>query len=303
MIALIDQYRKTLLKVNGFAPSTVDTYTINIKAFCNFAKKELHIAPVNVRGPQLLKWILYLKNTGIGYSRIESHHYALKSFYTFLQKSGDITSNPAQALPLLITRRRQVTKPISSKDAFKLLDSFDQDTWHGIRNYTMVSLLWALGLRTSELTGLKGRSFEIGHGIRIGLLRVHGKNKKQRALFVVDRLFDELMRYLAHPKAPGKKSAPLFLADTKTTAISNDRVQRIVKEQAKKAGIVANVTPRVLRHSFATEMYHCGVPLSDIQVMMGHDSIADTSIYIHVSDKLKQLALDQILISRRLSWQ
>jgi len=303
MIALIDQYRKTLLKVNGFAPSTVDTYTINIKAFCNFAKKELHIAPVNVRGPQLLKWILYLKNTGIGYSRIESHHYALKSFYTFLQKSGDITSNPAQTLPLLITRRRQVTKPISSKDAFKLLDSFDQSTWHGIRNYTMVSLLWALGLRTSELTGLKVRSFETGHGIRIGLLRVHGKNKKQRALFVVDRLFDKLMRYLAHPKAPGKKSAPLFLADTKTTAISNDRVQRIVKDQAKKAGIVANVTPRVLRHSFATEMYHCGIPLPDIQVMMGHDSIADTSIYIHVSDKLKQLALDQILISRRLSWQ
>jgi len=89
----------------------------------------------------------------------------------------------------------------------------------------------------------------------------------------------------------------------KQRAISNNRVQRIVKDQAKKAGIVAGVTPRALRHSFATEMYHCGVPLSDIQVMMGHDSIADTSIYIHVSDKLKQLALDQILISRRLSWQ
>jgi len=59
----------------------------------------------------------------------------------------------------------------------------------------------------------------------------------------------------------------------------------------------------VLRHSFATEMYHNNVPLSAIQDMMGHDSIADTSIYIHVSDKLKQLALDSILISRRFSWQ
>ena len=303
MIALIDQYRKELLKVNGFAPSTVDTYTINIKAFCSFAKNELQTNPVNVRGPQLLKWILYLKNTGIGYSRIENHHYALKSFYTFLVKSGDITSNPAQALPLLITHRRQVTKPISNQNAFKLLDSFDQSTWHGMRNYTMVSLLWALGLRTSELTGLKVRSFETGHGKRIGLLRVRGKNKKQRALFVVDRLFDELIRYLSHPKAPNKKYIPLFQADTKTTAISNDRVQRIVKEQAKKAGIVADVTPRVLRHSFATEMYHCGVPLPDIQVMMGHDSIADTSIYIHVSDKLRQLALDSILISRGFSCQ
>jgi len=74
-------------------------------------------------------------------------------------------------------------------------------------------------------------------------------------------------------------------------------VQRIVKDQARKAGIPADVTPRVLRHSFATEMYHQNVPLSDIQAMMGHDSIADTSIYIHVSDKLKQMALDSIQIS------
>jgi site-specific recombinase XerD len=303
MIALIDLYQKELLKVNGFSPSTVETYTLSINAFFRFAKNELKIDPVNVSGPQLLKWILYLKNTGIGHSRIENHHYALKSFYTFLQKSGDITSNPAQALPLLITRRRQVTKPISTQNAFKLLDSFDQSTWHGIRNHTMVSLLWALGLRTSELTGLKVRSFETGHGKRIGLLRVRGKNKKQRALFVVDRLFDELIRYLSHPKAPNKKCAPLFQADTKTTAISNNRVQRIVKDQAKKAGILADVTPRVLRHSFATEMYHQNVPLSAIQAMMGHNSIADTSIYIHVSDKLKQLALDQISISRRLLWR
>ena len=166
----------------------------------------------------------------------------------------------------------------------------------------MVSVFWALGLRTSELTGLKVRSFETGHGKRIGLLRIRGKNKKQRALFVVDRLFDDLTRYLAHPQSLRKKLAPLFPGQP-DTAISNDRVQRIVKDQAIKAGIATSVTPRVLRHSFATEMYHNNVPLSAIQDMMGHDSIADTSIYIHVSDKLKQLALDSILISRRFSWQ
>ncbi len=64
MIALIDLYRKELLKVNGFAPSTVDTYTISIKAFCSFAKRELKMEPGKVKGPQLLQWILYLKNTG-----------------------------------------------------------------------------------------------------------------------------------------------------------------------------------------------------------------------------------------------
>lgn len=166
----------------------------------------------------------------------------------------------------------------------------------------MVAVFWALGLRTAELTGLKVRSFETGHGKRIGLLHIRGKNKKQRALFVVDRLFDDLIRYLAHPMAPKKKWDPLF-PGLPHRAISKSRVQRIVKDRAVIAGIVPAVTPRVLRHSFATEMYHCGVPLSDLQVMMGHASIADTSIYVHVSDKLKQLALDSILISRRPSWQ
>jgi len=303
MIALIDLYQKELLKVNGFSPSTVETYTLSINAFFRFAKNELQIDPVNVNGPQLLKWILHLKNTGLGHSRIENHHYALKSFFAFVKKTGMIKTNPAEALPLLITRRRQVTKPISTKDAFKLLDSFDQSTWTGLRNYIIVSIFWALGLRTSELTGLKVRDFETGHGKRIGLLRVRGKNKKQRALFVVDRLFDALLRYLAHPQLPKKKLAPLFPADTKTTAVSNSRVQRIVKDQGKKAGIQPKVTPRVLRHSFATEMYHQNVPLSAIQAMMGHDSIADTSVYIHVSDKLRQIALDSIHISRRHSWQ
>ena len=213
-----------------------------------------------------------------------------------------IPSNPAETLPLLIIRRRQVTKPISAPNAFKLLDSFDQSTWHGLRNYTMVAVLWALGLRTGELTSLRVNSFETGHGKKIGLLRVRGKNKKQRALFVVDRLFDDLTRYLAHPQSPKKKRAPLFPAQP-DTAISNNRLQNIVKQQAKKAGIKARVTPRVLRHCFATEMYHQNVPLDAIQMMMGHDSSADTSIYVHVSDKLKQLALDNIRISRRTSWQ
>ena len=302
MIALIDLYRKELLKVNGFSPSTVETYTLSIKAFCRFAKNELQTDPPNVSGPQLLKWILYLKNTGIGHSRIENHHYALKSFFAFLKRSGDIPLNPAEALPLLIIRRRQVTKPISTRHAFKLLDSFDLSTWHGLRNHTMVAVLWTLGLRTSELTGLKVKSFETGHGRLIGLLRIRGKNKKQRALFVVDRLFDALIRYLNHPLSPHKKLAPLFPGQP-NTALSNSSLQRIVKDQAKKAGIIAAVTPRVLRHSFATEMYHQNVPLDAIQCMMGHDSIADTSIYIHVSDKLKQLALDSIRISRRFSWQ
>jgi site-specific recombinase XerD len=302
MLALIEQYQKKLSKINGFADSTVETYCLSIRAFCDYTKTQLEIDPLAANGKQLLKWIQHLKNTGIGFSRLEIHHYALKSFYAFLQDAGLVRTNPAEPLPYLIKRQRERTHAISSHQAFSLLDSFDRNTWHGLKNYTMVSILWALGLRTSELTALRVKDFETGHGKRIALLRIHGKNKKQRALFVVDRLFDQLTAYLAHPKAPKKKRSPLFVAETKETAISNNRVQRLVKDQARRAGIDVPVTPRVLRHSFATEMYHQNVPLEDISAMMGHDKAADTAVYVHVSDKLKQLALDQIHVAGELLW-
>ncbi|MBA3027502.1 MAG: tyrosine-type recombinase/integrase [Desulfobacteraceae bacterium] len=302
MIAWIDLYRKELLKVNGFSPSTVETYVLSIQAFLIFAREELKMDVRRIKGPHLMQWMGYLKATGIGSSRMEGHHYALKSFFAFLQRAGEIKSNPAEALPLLIHRKRERTHCLSTPDAFRMLDSFDRISWQGLRNYTMVSLLWALGLRTAELTGLTVGKFEIGHGKRIGLLRIRGKNKKQRALFVVDRLFDTLVTYLTHPESPKKKLAPLFPAQP-NKAISNNRLQRLVKDQAKAAGIVPEVTPRVLRHSFATEMYLQNVPLSAIQAMMGHESVAETSIYVHVSEKLKQLALDAIHLSGRLSWE
>ena len=207
MIALIDLYGKELLKVSGFSPSTVETYLISIKAFCGFVKDELKVGLDRIKGPHLIIWMRHLKHAGAGQSRMEHHHYALKSFFGFLEKSGHIRKNPADVMPLMINRKRNRTKPIPASDAFTLLASFDQNTWHGLRNHTMVSLLWALGLRTAELTGLAVGSFETGHGKRIGLLRIRGKNKKQRALFVVDRLFDTLLHYLSHPLSPKKKRA------------------------------------------------------------------------------------------------
>lgn len=302
MIALIDLYGKELLKVNGFSPSTVESYLLSIKAFYGFLKEDLKLTLKRVTGADLMKWMRHLKHTGIGSSRMEIHHYALKSFFGFLFKSGHIRKNPADVLPLMIHRRRTRTKPAAVSQVCTLLASFDRSTWHGLRNYTMVSLYWALGLRTAELTGLSVRDFETGHGRRIGLLRIRGKNKKQRALFVVERLFDTLERYLAHPLAPKRKTAALFPGE-RDNPISKSRVQRLVKDQGKAAGIEMGITPRVLRHSFATEMYHQNVPLPAIQAMMGHANTSETAIYIHVSDKLKEVALDAIAIARRLSWE
>lgn len=302
MLAIIDRFRKTLLNINGFAESTVTLYVANVLDFFQFAKKELDIDPVKATGADLLKWVAHLKHLGHWGTRFELYLYAIRNFFEFVQNAGLRRSNPATVLPKLFDRQRGTTQPVSCRQAFDLLNAFDRSTWTGLRDYTMVAILWALGLRTSEMTGLRVSDFQTGLGRRIGLLKVKGKNKKERALFVVDRLFDQLVCYLAHENSPKKKYAPMFPADTKTTAISNNRARRIVKSKAREIGIQVPVTPRVLRHSFATEMYHQNVPLDDISIMMGHEKKAETAVYIHVADKLKQLALEHISISEGALW-
>lgn len=304
MVALIDEYQHELSNICGFAEDTVENYVSCIVAFCAWVKAELHISPIDVQGSHVLKWMTELKERGLSFSRLEHHRSALKTFYAMLVKLKLVSKNVAVTLPQFRKRGRSKVRPVSKEVVYRLLDTIDQSYWQGKRNYMIISMLWALGLRISELTSLTVGSFEpdIDPKNKIGLLRVKGKNRKQRALFVVDRLYDNLITYLAHPESPGQKKDPLFPVKS-GKAISNNRVQKKMKEYCREAGIKDRITPHVLRHSFATEMYHANVPLDAIRAMMGHDKKAETAVYIRVSDRFKKEALLQLTINERMSWQ
>ena len=304
MIGLIDDYRYELLKVSGFVEETIENYVSCMVMFHEWIRKEYQISPVNAQGNHLREWVMELKDRGLSFSRLQHHRSALRSFYAMLLKMKVVKKNRASALPRLRKRGISSVMPVSSKTVERLLNSVDQSTWIGKRNYMILSMLWTLGLRISELTGLRVGSFEPDHDPenRIGLLRVRGKNRKQRALFVVDKLYDNLISYLAHQGSPKKKTSPLFPVES-GKAISNDRVQKKLKEYCREAGIKERITPHVLRHCFATEMYHANVPLEAIQAMMGHDRKSETSAYIKVSDTFKEEALLQLTISGGVSWQ
>jgi len=304
MIALIDEYQHELNSIFGFAEDTVENYVSCIVAFCAWVKDELHISPIDVQGSHVLKWMMELKEKGLSYSRLEHHKSALKTFYAMLIKMKIVRKNIASTLPSLRKRGISSVVPVSRDTVGKLLNVVDQSSWVGKRNYMIISMLWALGLRISELTGLSVGSFEPEHDPKgkTGLLRVKGKNRKQRALFVVDKLYDNLIAYLSHPQSPKRKRDSLFAVES-GKAISNSRVQKKIKEYCTEAGIKERITPHVLRHSFATEMYHANVSLDAIQAMMGHDKMAETAVYIKVSDRLKKEALRNLNISRRVSWE
>src|SRR4030043_1705155 len=297
MMAILDEYRKELLEIATFEEKTVENYISCLLSYFEYAKKSFGIDPLQSRGCHLLKWMEAVKQKGISASRLQHHRSALRTFFAFAVKMNIIRHNPTDTLPFIKRRKSERNQPLSKEVVSKLLYSIDQTNWIGKRNFLIISIFWALGLRLNELITLKVKDFEPNHDPRqrIGLLRVKGKNRKQRALFVVDALYDCMINYLAQEESPRKGNAPLF--PTPKGAISGDRGQRMIKEYAHEAHITDRITPHVLRHSFATEMYHQKVPLSAIQAMMGHSSIDETTIYIHVSDQLQKEALEIISIT------
>lgn len=303
MKKLIEQYEKDRLEVAVLAPKTVDTYIASITSFFDFASGTFHMDPIQCRGKHLQNWLEVLRPT-ISRSRLRQHQYALKSFFVFLHKLGVIANNPAAPLPSLQKKPSKKIEPIPEKEVFRLLGAIDQSSWYGKRNHLIFAILWCLGLRISELTRLQVKSFEPDHDPenRIGLLRVRGKNKKQRAIFVVDALYDELCSYLNNPRSPTNKEAPLFTTK-KEKAISSNRIQKLMKDYVQKAAIELTITPHILRHSFATEMYRQGVPFDAIQAMMGHEKKEETALYIHVPIQMQKEALGQISLTGGESWQ
>ena len=302
MIALIDDFAKELTDIAEFAQSTVENYVACVAAFFDYAQNRLRIDPVLAKGCHIVTWIGEFQKAGLSKSRLEHHRSALRLFFALMVKLKIVDKNPAYHLPVI---RRQKgsdrNRPVDKKVVFKLLKSVDRSGWYGLRDHLIIAMLWSLGLRVSELTGLRVKHFEPDHGKRTGLLRVRGKNKKHRALFVVDNLYDELVAYLACEQSPKKKNAPLFPIEA-GTAISKDRVLKMIKERCRAAGIKQRLTPHVLRHCFATEMYLAGVPIGAVQTMMGHGHKAETAIYVHVSDKLQKQALEQISLQAGLLW-
>lgn len=301
MQTLMQAYHTELAEVAGFAPDTVENYEICLGKFFDFATGQLSIDPLEAGAKDLLTWMTHLKQQRLSRSRLTHHKASLKHFFGLLVKQNKRQHNPAELLFTPRKRKSDRNQPLRPAVILTLLRSIKRDSWIEERNFMILSLLWALGLRIAELTSLNVGSFEPEHEPEkhIGVLRVLGKGQKERALFVVDKLYRNLVHYLQHPETPKEKTSPMFpIHHNPEKAISTDRARSMIGEATAAAGIDLYVTPHVLRHSFATHMYEGGVPVWAIEAMLGHTTTAETSIYIHVPRVRKQQALQKITIER-----
>ena len=214
-----------------------------------------------------------------------------RGFYRFLVLSGHRRDNPADDLR---APRAWKTLPkfLSAEEVDRLLQSPDTTQPRGIRDRALIELLYATGLRVSEMVNLRQQDLNL----ESGFLTCIGKGRKQRLVPVGDEASAWLTRYVreARPALLKKRSSPrLFVNARGGSALTRVGLWKIVKEYGKQAGVRSALSPHVLRHSFATHLLEHGADLRAIQMMLGHSDLSTTQIYTHVLEARLRAVYDK----------
>ena len=223
------------------------------------------------------------KRRGLSASSIKLVVVAIRIFFRWLQARGRIPRDVSEPIPLPRTER-YLPETMNELQVDRLLDGVDLDAPRGRRDRAMLELLYASGLRVSELVNAKLELLDLENRI----IRVTGKGNKTRLVPVGKKACDAIVAYLerGRPESVTKKTgSEIFLSSRGGKKLTTVRVWQIVKEIAKRAGLDLNVYPHLLRHSFATHLLSNGADLRIIQEMLGHADISTTQIYTHVDQR------------------
>ncbi len=263
----------------GASPHTVAAYRNDLGQLLEFAEG----ARVS---PRLLSdYVIALQERGYSNTTVARKIASVKSFFNFLLEEGEVKEDPTENLSSPRTGR-SLPKPLSEEDILRLLEEpFKSNSPEGLRDGAMLELLYASGLRVSEMINLNVRDVNIDEQY----LRCMGKGSKERVV----PLYDEVVEVVRYYVTNGR---PELLADSNRNEQAlflnrhGDRLTRqgfwfILKNHAINAGIVQRITPHTLRHSFATHLLAGGASLRNVQEFLGHASIATTQIYTHITSE------------------
>ena len=277
MKATIQEFSSYLENERRSSNHTVKNYLVDLTQFVNFLEgrkkgQAVHdIDHLSVR--EYLGTLFGSKNPTSIARKLSS----LRSFFDFCIKRGLIKSNPAKEVPSPKVPKR-VPKFLTVDEVFALLDSPSTNDALGRRDKGILELLYASGLRVSELVGLNLPDVDL----KEGTVRVLGKGRKERIVPVGKKACDSLRNYLDLRPALTNESDGAIFVNRSGTRLSTRAVERLLIKYIKQSGIQKAATPHVLRHTFATHLLNAGADMRGIQELLGHSSLSTTQKYTHV---------------------
>lgn len=294
MNKLIASFIRYIHTEKGYSAHTIRNYESDLRQFGKFvaAKRDLKEAD---SGIELVDYMLIRSYLGELFDKcrrttIARKLSALKSFFRYLELRGLAPLNPAAEITTP-KQERYIPTYLPIDDMLALLEQPDREKELGLRDLAILELLYSSGLRVSELVALDIRGLDLNSR----LVRVSGKGGKERLLPVGRKAIAAIREYLEHAEKRRKKAGyskshgPVFL-NCRGGRLSARSVDRLIKRYSRKCGIMMQISPHSLRHTFATHLLDGGADLRSIQELLGHVNLSTTQKYTHVSiDKLMEV--------------
>lgn len=287
MDKLIDRFIHYLAVERGLSKNTLESYQRDLIGYTNFLKKG-GVWDVNqTRRANVISYLAELQKNGRATSTISRNLASIRAFYGFLLRDGLIDGDPTANLESPKIEKR-LPNVLSVKDVEALLDAPDLKESAGLRDKAMLELLYATGIRVSELVSLNIDDINLN----MGFLKCYGKGAKERIIPLGSVALKFLQDYTSRSRKQllrNQEETSLFL-NHHGQRLTRQGFWKIIKKYAKQANIKKDITPHTLRHSFATHLLENGADLRSVQEMLGHADISTTQIYTHITkSRLKEV--------------
>lgn len=276
MEKLVDSFLNFLEYEKNASALTIKSYREDLLSFLNYLKiEEPQIKKIiDIDSFSIFSYLSYLSRKGIGKRSMQRHLSTLRSFFKYLLKEEKIKTNPASAVPMP-KFVRPLPRVLQKEEIIKILEEKEENGWLLKRNKAIFELLYATGLRVSELSSLTFDDIDLVQR----MLRVKGKGGKERVVPFGKKAQEAIKEYLK--EVPFEEIKYIFL-NKNGTKLTSRSVHRIVVKYAIKILNSKDISPHSFRHTFATHLLQEGADLRFIQELLGHSSLSTTQIYTHI---------------------
>jgi len=270
----------------GLARNSIESYNRDLTEFSGFLHRQKKaisdVSRVDVRA-----FLKHLYDRQLGARSVARFLVSLRGFFRFLVREGRLSADPTAEIdaPKL---EQSLPKHLSADEVDRLLAQPDVSKPLGLRDKALLELLYATGMRVSELIHVRAADFDL----ELGIVRCFGKGSKERLIPVGKSALRAVEAYLRTGRGvlAGKHNPPWLFLNRRGTVLSRVGFWKILSAYGRRAGLATKLTPHLVRHSFATHLLERGADLRSIQLMLGHSDISTTQIYTHVlKERLKQV--------------
>ena len=284
---MLDQFLHYLTVEKGLSKKTLEAYSHDLNRWMGYLESKgiqdvLRVSPLDVKA-----FLMGLRHHGLSHRSLVRNLVAIRTFFRFLTEEGKLNVNPVEELesPQL---SRKLPEILSLEEVERLLEQPDLKTPLGIRDRAMLEMLYATGMRVSELVCLPLNQINLEGGYVL----LYGKGSKERVVPLGKESIQWVTLYLDTVRGhlARERKTPFLFVNRSGRGMSRQRFWRSIKVYGQKAAIRKRVTPHLLRHSFATHLLERGADLRSVQMMLGHADISTTQIYTHVTgERLKRI--------------